>query len=66
MTNPQSLDCSEAVTVPVSDAFLDFLEKDIISHPERLTPLTEQQVRHMAELTQGVEIDLDAPLPEEN
>jgi antitoxin PrlF len=47
---------------PVVDAFLDFLARDMASHPERLTGLTPDLIAHIQRLTEGIEIDLDAPI----
>ncbi|SDT90393.1 type II toxin-antitoxin system PrlF family antitoxin [Stappia sp. ES.058] len=56
----------EAVREPEPDpalgAFLDFLEKDIAAHPERLRAVDENTVRHAVDLVEGVDVDLDAPL----
>ena len=47
---------------PVLGQFLDFLSRDIASHPERLQALDIRFVQRLKLLTRGVEIDLDAPL----
>ena len=47
---------------PVLGQFLDFLSRDIASHPERLQALDTHFVQRLQSLTRGVEIDLDAPL----
>ena len=47
---------------PVLGQFLDFLSRDIASHPERLQALDTRFVQRRQSLTRGVEIDLDAPL----
>ena len=47
---------------PVLSQFLDFLSRDMASHPERLKALDARFVQRLQSLTQGVEIDLDAPL----
>ena len=47
---------------PVLGQFLDFLARDIASHPERLKTLDAGFVRRVQALVAGVEIDLDAPL----
>ena len=44
---------------PVLSAFLDFLERDIERHPERLQPVTVELVERIRALTAGIEIDLD-------
>ncbi|BAP88178.1 regulator PrlF [Burkholderiales bacterium GJ-E10] len=50
---------------PVLGRFLDFLARDIASHPELLKAVDAGLMRRLQSLTEGVAIDLDAPLPEE-
>ena len=57
---------SEELNDPVCEAFLAFLEKDMATHPEHLMPLTQLQVQNAVNLTRDIEIDLNAPLPEED
>lgn len=47
---------------PALDAFLDFLEKDIREHPERLQAFDGALLNRMKALVEGVEVDLDAVL----
>ena len=47
---------------PVLGQFLDFLSRDMASHPEHLQALDIHFVQRLQSLTRGVEIDLDAPL----
>jgi antitoxin PrlF len=47
---------------PVADAFLAFLKQDMAGHPERLAGLTTDLVERARALTDGIEVDLDAPL----
>ena len=47
---------------PVLGKFLDFLARDIVSHPERLQAVDASLVLRLQSLTGGVEVDLDAPL----
>jgi antitoxin PrlF len=51
---------------PVLGAFLDFLARDIAQHPERLRPMNADLMRRARDLVAGVEIDMNAPLPEED
>jgi antitoxin PrlF len=51
------------VTAAAVSAFLDFLARDIALHPERLRPLDPAFVARIRALVEGVEVDLDAPLP---
>ncbi|HYC02509.1 MAG TPA: type II toxin-antitoxin system PrlF family antitoxin [Azospirillaceae bacterium] len=55
----------EAERDPVVLAFLAFLEKDMLEHPERLIPLTEEDMRRTAELTKDVVVDDDEPFPDD-
>jgi antitoxin PrlF len=50
---------------PAIGAFLNFLEKDIIEHPDRLQSLTPEWVKSALELVEGVEINLDQPLADD-
>jgi antitoxin PrlF len=52
----------EADEDPAIGAFLDFLERDIQRNPQRLSSLSPALMERVKELTQGVEVDLDAPL----
>ena len=47
------------------DAFLDFLAKDIQTHPERLMPIDEKRVAYAASLVEGVEVNLEASLDDQ-
>jgi len=53
---------TEPETDPVVDAFLDFLARDMASHPERLTGLNADLVARIERLTEGVVVDLDEPI----
>lgn len=45
--------------------FLAFLADDMFCHPERLQPLDSAFVARVRALVEGVEFDMDAPLPED-
>ena len=47
---------------PVLGQFLDFLARDIASHPERLQAVDVALVQRLQSLVGGIEIDLDAAL----
>lgn len=47
---------------PVLGQFLSFMARDIASHPERLQAIDSGFVQRLQSLTDGVEVDLDAPL----
>jgi antitoxin PrlF len=48
---------------PVLGSFLGFWAHDMANHPERLRSVDSAFVRRLQSLTEGVEVDLDAPLP---
>ena len=50
---------------PAVQAFLGFLEREMVSNPQRLKPFGGEMPRRAAELVDGVEVDLDAPLEDE-
>ncbi len=47
---------------PAVQAFLGFLERDMVANPQRLRPFGSETTQRAAELVDGVDIDLDAPL----
>lgn len=47
---------------PALGAFLGFLAADISRHPARLQGIDADLVARLQSLTEGVEVDLDAPL----
>ncbi|WP_295998431.1 type II toxin-antitoxin system PrlF family antitoxin [Rugamonas sp.] len=48
---------------PLLGQFLDFLARDMANHPERLRAVDADLVARIRSLTDGIEVDLDAPLP---
>lgn len=50
---------------PVLGPFLDYLASDMTRHPERLLSINDQLVQRLKGLTDGIEIDLDAPLSDD-
>lgn len=50
---------------PVVSAFLAFVEKDMLAHPERIVALDPALVRRAQALVEDVEIDLDVPLEDD-
>ncbi len=52
MDNQQIEDESD----PLVEAFLSFIEKDILTHPQNITPVSKKQMQEIAELTSGVEV----------
>ena len=51
---------------PVLWAFLAFLEKSMRDHPELVTPLTAADIAGLDEILEGIEVDLDAPLGDDD
>ncbi|HEV7672802.1 MAG TPA: type II toxin-antitoxin system PrlF family antitoxin [Thermoanaerobaculia bacterium] len=47
---------------PVLGQFLDFLARDIASHPERLQTIDDDLLSRIHSLVGDMDIDLDAPL----
>jgi antitoxin PrlF len=47
---------------PVVGQFLDFLARDMTSHPERLQAVDSHLVQRLQMLTGGIDVDLAAPL----
>ena len=59
-------DADDAATAIISSSekvVLDFLERDIAAQPERLQPVTAEQVRRIQSLVGDVSVELDTPLP---
>lgn len=46
--------------------FLNFLERDLIVHPENIRPVTASSFAEAERLTVGVEIDLEEVLEEDD
>ena len=51
---------------PVVDSFLAFVAIDMQKHPKKLQPLTVSMRDRVELLTTGVDLDLDAPLSDED
>ena len=49
---------------PTTQAFLDFLDQDMLLHPEQLVPLTEDRLLRMQELVKDVVVDDRDELPD--
>lgn len=47
-------------------AFLQLLEKDIMENPQNLTPLTQERLAYWKTLAGGGDVDLNAPLVNED
>lgn len=53
-----------SATISTSEKIiLDLLEQDIAAHPERLQPVTADQVRRVHLLVGDVSVELETPLP---
>ncbi|WP_373866633.1 type II toxin-antitoxin system PrlF family antitoxin [Skermanella aerolata] len=46
-------------------AFLTFIERDAIAHPDRITPLSSSQISHGVELTRDVVVSDDDEIPDD-
>ena len=51
---------------PVLDQFLQFMEHDLRSHPERIKAIDASLVERISSLVGACEVDLDAPLMDED
>ena len=51
---------------PALAPFLALLQEDIAAHPERLLPITANLANRLQELVGGIEVNLDAPLPDDD
>ncbi|RLK44434.1 type II toxin-antitoxin system PrlF family antitoxin [Cupriavidus plantarum] len=51
---------------PVLEHFLNFLERDIARHPERVRPVDAAFVARLQSLVGSVNVALDAPLSEDD
>ena len=51
---------------PVLDKFLNFIAKDIEQNPQHIQPVTSETLKRVRSLVEDVEIDLDAPLSDED
>lgn len=49
---------------PALAPFLGLLARDMAAHPERLTAIEPALAQRIQVLVNGVEVDLDAPLPD--
>ena len=50
---------------PVVLAYLAFLERDMIEHPENLIPITEKDSARMKKLTKNIKIDDNEIIPDD-
>ncbi len=51
---------------PALAPFLALLEQDLSRHPERLRPITADLVGRLEDLVGGMDVDLNAPLPDDD
>jgi antitoxin PrlF len=51
---------------PALGPFLDLLARDIEAHPKRLQPISVDLLKRISMLTEGVEYDIDAALPDDD
>lgn len=50
---------------PAVQAFLGLLEREMVINPQRLKPFGGEISRRAADLVEGMDVDLDAPLEDE-
>ncbi|HEX8691278.1 MAG TPA: type II toxin-antitoxin system PrlF family antitoxin [Longimicrobium sp.] len=62
------MSCSEEAGAlendPVLQAYLAFLEREMVAHPELIRPLDPDVVASARELVEGIPVDLDEELGE--
>ena len=46
-------------------AFLSFLDRDILQTPDRVKPLSATRIKEARELTKGVKVRDDEPIPDD-
>ncbi len=51
---------------PVIEKFLAFLAQDMTDHPQRIRPFPANLFGRAKDLVQGVDVDLDVPLPDDD
>ncbi|MDG2990774.1 type II toxin-antitoxin system PrlF family antitoxin [Candidatus Synechococcus calcipolaris G9] len=51
---------------PVLGEFLNFLARDMEKHPQQLQVLSSSLVSHVQSLVAGIDLDLEAPLSDED
>ena len=51
---------------PVLDQFLSFLAHDITQHPQHVTAISGELVDRLRGLVSGIDVDLNAPLSDED
>jgi antitoxin PrlF len=51
---------------PVIEEFLNFLARDMEKNPQHLQAVSSDLVKHVQSLASGVEVNLDAPLLDED
>ena len=57
---------NDAAADPVVEAFLGFLERDMLAHPKRLRFVNRGWLQDVRSLVDGVEYDLNKPLAPED
>ena len=56
-------DAQSAIISSSEKVILDFLDRDTAAHPERLQPVTAEQVRRIQSLVGDVSVESDTPPP---
>jgi antitoxin PrlF len=62
---PSSAAPDEIERDPVVSAYLAFLERDMLAHPERIAPPAQQDLAHLRRLTDGVEVNDADSIPDD-
>jgi antitoxin PrlF len=63
--DPASAAPDEIERDPVVSAYLAFLERDMLAHPEHIAPLAEQDLARLRRLTDGVEVNDADSIPDD-
>ncbi len=50
---------------PILEQFLSFLSEDMTNNPQQIKPISSAIVNHLTSLIGDIEVDLDAPLSDE-
>src|SRR5690554_5721335 len=57
---------AESESDPLVNHFLTFLERDALNHPARILAVKPTMVTHAQSVVEGVHMDLDAPLNDDD
>jgi len=65
LTDSESSDETEEQDDPIFEAFLCFLEKDMIENPQNLIPVTEKDFDRTKDLLEDTEVSDEEEMPED-